>query len=287
MTPQLKLFSEGPQFHDRIRRVSINGLMFFSVLDIFKHYGNTTNAAQEWKTTELFLIKQGAISNDWAKAGDIESISLRMHKFEGKGQRSTPIGTFKMIMRIGQVTTFKEWEPMRNWMADLAQERVEESVNPELGIQRAQQRFIDAKVAQGMSREQAAAFLQQVQEGRVKLREWTDTLKAVVVDTINYGHAINTEYRGLFDKTAKQIREETGFKVARDGMTVEGRAILTAVESILEKMMRQRDALTFAEVIKIIDDVCAIYRPSVDGTQRMLGIDLATGKPLLSSGAAS
>jgi hypothetical protein len=172
-------------------------------------------------------------------------------------------------------------------MAQLAQERIEESTNPELGIDRAQQRFIDAKMRQGMSREDAMFFLRQAQEGRMTHREWTDALKEVVIDTINYGQATNTEYRGLFDKTAKQIREETGFKIARDGMTVEGRAILTALESTVERVLKQRGMIPFAEALRIISDACLIYRSSVEGAQRLLGIDLATGRPLLSQGRQS
>jgi hypothetical protein len=279
MTPQLKLFE--PNFSSKIRRVEISGVMFFSVLDIFKHYSDTTNAAQSWRGVEAFLIKQGAISKDWTKSSDIENISLVMHQFPGERQRPTPIGSFKMIFRIAQVTTFKEWETMRDWMAGIAQERVEESANPALGIERAEARFLDAKVRQGMSREQAAAFLQQVQEGRIKRREWTETLKTVVIDVVNYGLATNTEYQGLFGRTAKQLRLETGFKTARDGMTLEGRALLTAVEATLDRLFRQRETLTFTEALTIIEEVCAVYRISVEGVQQMLGIDLATGKALL------
>jgi hypothetical protein len=284
MAPTMQMFQEGPQFSDRIRSVSIDGAMFFSVLDIFKNYSDSKNVARSWKATETFLIKQGAIKAGWEKGGDTQNVSLRMHRFDGQGQRDTPIGTFKMIMRIGQVTTFKEWEPMRDWMAGLAEERVEEAANPELGMDRAQERFIQAKMRQGMTRDEAAFFLQQAQAGRITHHEWTDALKEFVIDAINYGYATNTEYRGLFGKTAKEIREITGFKTARDGMTVEGRSILTALESTVEHVIRQRGMIKFAEALKIITDACLIYRSSVEGAQRMLGVDLATGQSLLGGG---
>jgi hypothetical protein len=284
MSPQLKLFSEGPQFHDRIRRVSINGVMFFSVLDIFKHYSNATNVTQTWRVTEAFLIKQGAITQGWENLGSTKNVELRTHKFEGKGQRSTPVGTLKMIMRIGQVTDFKEWEPMRDWMAQLANERVEETVNPALGIHRAQDRFIAAKIAQGMSEEEASEFLQAVQEGRITRREWTAALKAAVSGAINYGQITNTEYTTLFEKTAKQISEVTGFKTARDGMTKTGRKMLDTVESALEDAFKQHRDLSFKQALELTRGICADFRVSVQSVQARLGVDLATGTPLLTAG---
>lgn len=206
-----------------------------------------------------------------------------MHQFEGKGQRLTPVATFKMVMRIGQVTLFKEWEPMREWMAGLAQERVEEAANPALGIQRAQQRFLDAKMAQGMSEVEALDFLKAVQDGRITRREWTAALKQAVRDSINYGQITNTEYTTLFDKTAKQIRDLTGFKVARDGMTKPGRKMLEAAESALEEIFNQRRDLTFLEALALTRDICSDFRISIQAVQGRLGIDLATGTPLITA----
>jgi hypothetical protein len=67
-------------------------------------------------------------------------------------------------------------------------------------------------------------------------------------------------------------------------MTVEGRSILTALESTVEHVIRQRGMIKFAEALKIITDACLIYRSSVEGAQRMLGVDLATGQSLLGGG---
>lgn len=272
MTPQLKLFE--PNFGSKIRRVELSGVMYFSILDVFKHYGSegsASNPATYWKRVEKRLKTQGA---------DITGL-FTLHQFQGERQRPTPVAPFKSFLRFIQASEIPEWESIRQWMAEVANERIEESANPTLGLERAESRFIDAKVKQGMTQEQAATFLQHVQEGRIKRREWTDTLKAVVIDAVNYGLATNTEYKGLFGRDAKQIRRETGFKTARDGMTIEGRALLTAVEATLERLFRQKEHLTFTQALKIIEEVCGVYKISVDGVQQLLGIDLATGKPLL------
>lgn len=113
------------QFDSSIRRVKINSVIYFSIIDIFRYYSEAANAARSWGIVETFLIKQGAISEGWPDGGDTQNVLLRMHKFEGKGQRPTPVGTFSAVMRIAQVTTFKNWEFLRQWMAELADQQVQ------------------------------------------------------------------------------------------------------------------------------------------------------------------
>lgn len=271
MTNQKSLFQ--PDFDQRIRRVDIGGAMYFSVLDVFQHYGSegsSDNPSKYWKRSEKRLKDQ---------VGDV--IPGLVYRTPETGGRPSPYATFKTFMRIVQVSEIREWDAMREWMAGLAQERLEETVNPALGIQRAQQRFLDAKVAQGMSEDEALDFLKAVQDGRVTRREWTAALKQAVRDSINYGQITNTEYTTLFEKTAKQIRDLTGFKVARDGMTKPGRKMLEAAESALEEIFNQRRDLTFLEALALTRDICADFRISVQSVQARLGIDLATGMPLI------
>jgi hypothetical protein len=272
MTPQLSLFQSS--FDQRIRRIEIDGVMHFSVIDVFRHYGSQGSADQPaayWKRVKARLEKQ---------SGEVIT-GLSQHRFEGQGQRDTPIATFKTFMRIVQVSEIREWEPMREWMAQLAQERIEETAHPALGVQRAQDRFLAAKMQQGMSEAEAVDFLKAVQDGRVTRREWTAALKAAVSDSINYAQITNTEYLTLFDKTAKAIREATGFKVARDGMTKTGRKMLEAAESALEDAFNQRRDLTFPQALELTRGICADFRISIQAVQARLGIDLATGTPLL------
>jgi hypothetical protein len=274
VSPQLKLFE--PNFGNLIRRVEINGVVHFSVLDVFEHYGSQGSSeapSKYWKRAEKRLLKQSS--------GVLPGLVERIPE---TGGRPSPYATFKLFMRIVQVSEIREWDAIRNWMADLAQERIEETVNPALGIHRAQDRFIAAKIAQGMSEEEASEFLQAVQEGRITRREWTAALKAAVSGAINYGQITNTEYTTLFEKTAKQISEVTGFKTARDGMTKTGRKMLDTVESALEDAFKQHRDLSFKQALELTRGICADFRVSVQSVQARLGVDLATGTPLLTAG---
>ena len=58
---QLSIFT--PHFDERIRRIEIDGVAYFSVLDIFEHYGSAgsaSNPRQYWSNVKKRLAKQSA-----------------------------------------------------------------------------------------------------------------------------------------------------------------------------------------------------------------------------------
>ena len=290
---QLDMFSienAAPQIHNPelgVRRVQIDGIWFFSIIDIFSLYGDTTDARQEWKTVEGFLIKQGAITRDWSKRSDVKNTQLLMHKFEGQGQRLTPVGTFKMIMRIAQVTTFKGWEAARDQMAQLAEERVEEIHNPELGVRRAENRYIQSKMQSGLTEAEAHRSYALYLESHEKRNTLTDSLKAACIEELarwQYAKATNVQYESLFHMTAKEISEATGSKIAKDGLTDIGRQILMLSDMTISEAFRTKGRASFDELLGIARGICDDYGLSARNIELRLGISIVTGKPLMESG---
>jgi len=190
-----------------------------------------------------------------------------------ESQRATPVVNLDGFMRIVQSIDIPQWEIIREWMAKQAAQAIKDS--------RAINALSKAKVNQGMSASEAQDFARQSILAKDTRNDWTAALQAAVIGAINYGHATNTEYLELFGKTAREIKEIAGFKIARDGMTTEGRAIVTAVEATMSKMFAKHDDLTFEQALGIIRDVCAAYHVSVVNVERLLGIELATGQKLL------
>ena len=290
---QLNMFSienAAPQIHNPelgVRRVQIDGIWFFSIIDIFSLYGDTTDARQEWKTVEGFLIKQGAITRDWSKRSDVKNTQLLMHQFTGQGQRLTPIGTFKMIMRIAQVTTFKGWETARDQMAQLAEERVEEIHNPELGVRRSHARFIQQSMDKGMSEADAyRALAFQIESATARL-DVMAALKEVCIEEIakwQYAQATNTQYVTLYGMTAKEISEATGSKNAKQGMTPIGKQFLLLADTMVTTEFKTKGAITFEEGLRVIRDTCEDLQMPIQNIEKRLGVSIATGQPLIGSG---
>ena len=145
-------------------------------------------------------------------------------------------------------------------------------------------RLLKDKIEQGYSEDEAKTFIELVKEGKVKRKDWTAVLKLVVRGAINYALITNVEYTSVFNMTAKQIKAATGFTVARDGMTPQGRAIMTAVELSLEAALNARGECTFKEACLITENVCLAYGGTVKNLEAMMGISIATGLPLMGAG---
>ena len=269
---QLSIFT--PHFDERIRSLKIEGVMYFSVLDIFEHYGSkgsANNPRQYWSNVKKRLAKQSA---------DVVP-GLIQHKFPGQGSRETPIVTYKAFWRIVQSSDLKEWEPLRQWMAEVANERIEEAINPELGLERQNERFITSKVAKGMSRTDAEAALTLRLRGIVSRKDLTARLSEYIVDQMDFATFTNTEYKGMCGRDAKQLRAQNGGQNPRDAMRPEALAMLSAIESTIAHALNKREHVTFSEACDIATQVAGLYRVSIDGVSAFMGIDIMTSRALL------
>jgi len=269
---QLSIFT--PQFDERIRRIEIEGVAYFSVLDIFEHYGSAgsaDNPAKYWARSKARIEKQ---SSDVIPG-------LGQHKFPGQGSRETPIVTYKAFWRIVQSSDLKEWEPLRQWMAEVANERIEEAINPELGLERQNERFITSKVAKGMSRTDAEAALTLRLRGIVSRKDLTARLSEYIVDQMDFATFTNTEYKGMCGRDAKQLRAQNGGQNPRDAMRPEALAMLSAIESTIAHALNKREHVTFSEACDIATQVAGLYRVSIDGVSAFMGIDIMTSRALI------
>ena len=269
---QLSIFT--PHFDERIRRIEIDGVAYFSVLDIFGHYGSAgsaNNPRQYWSNVKKRLARQSA---------DVVP-GLIQHRFPGQGSRETPIVTYKAFWRIVQSSDLKEWEPLRQWMAEVANERIEETANPELGLSRQHGRFIESKVAKGMSRTDAEAALTLRLRGIVSRKDLTARLSEYIADQMDFAAFTNTEYKGMCGRDAKQLRAQNGGQNPRDAMRPEALAMLSAIESTIAHALNKREHVTFSEACDIATQVAGLYKISIDGVSAFMGIDIMTSRALL------
>lgn len=251
---------------ERIRSILIDGDVYHSLIDILTYHGSNgsaDNPSKYWNRAKERIIKQG---------GEVIP-GLVQHRFDGQGQRDTPVVNLDGFMRVIQAIDIPEWESIRAWMAKQAAKKIKDG--------REERLLSEAKIAQGMHPTEAKEFARQVVAAKETRNDWTAALQAAVIGSINYGQATNTEYVNLFGRTAKEIKEMTGFTVARDAMTTEGRAIVTAVEATMTKMFLRHENLTFNQALRIVEEVCSAYRISVVNVEKLLGVELATGRALL------
>lgn len=275
-TKQLSLFE--PQFDQRIRRVEIDGVMHFSVLDIFAHCGSggsAKNPTAYWKRVVTRIVKQG---------GDLTGVLDRPVE---TGGRPTPFITNKAFWRIVQVSEIKEWEPLRQWMATLAGERIEEFANPDLIQPRAIQREIEAWRGKGMSE----AWIKQRILGRQTRNVLTATAQEThITHTPQYAALTARTYTEMLGMSKAEIvkalklsaKEANVFRDHLNELAL--RAIDSAEVAASLWMQSLERPLTDQEQMDIVIDASRELAPAFHRLAGRIGMNLATGQRQIGAG---
>lgn len=137
------------------------------------------------------------------------------------------------------------------WAMRVLTERIEEEKNPELGIDRAEQRAIATWKRQGHSDEWIEARL----HGRRFRKEFTSVLRSHgVSDKETFRAATELTYRKVLDLNTADIRkarpELKKYHPARDGLTMEQLAAVETAETIASLNMRRNRAYGDTECLE-------------------------------------
>ena len=94
---------------------------------------------------------------------------LKMTAQDGK-KRLTDVATTEQVLRLVQSIPSPKAEPFKVWLAEVGKERIEETIDPELIIERA----LETYLKKGYSREWINQRLQAIQVRKELTDEWQD-----------------------------------------------------------------------------------------------------------------
>lgn len=233
MADDLKLF-EG----NRIRHIydEEKETYYFSVVDIVailieKDY---QSARKYWKVLKGRITKEGfneLVTNCY---------QLKMQADDGK-MRKTDVADIKTIFRIIQSVPSKKAEPIKQWLAKVGQERVQEMADPTTAIDRARETYkklgrSDKWIQQRMTG----------QETRNKLTDyWKDHEISEGEEYAILTNIIHQEWSGLSVKEHKNLK---GLKSQnlRDHMS-EAELIFTALAELSTRQIAENENATGME----------------------------------------
>lgn len=107
---------------------------YFSVVDIIEALTGTDRPRKYWSDLKAKLNKEGSQLSE--KIGQ-----LKMQSEDGKFY-STDIADTEQLLRLIQSIPSPNAEPFKQWLAKVGYERIEESQNPELSIDRALENYL-------------------------------------------------------------------------------------------------------------------------------------------------
>ena len=102
---------------------------YFSVVDTIRVLTDSKDPLAYWRKLKQRLISEGneTVTN---------CHGLKMTAADGK-RRLTDVATTEQLLRIIQSIPSKKAEPFKMWLAQVGRERIEETIDPELTIERA------------------------------------------------------------------------------------------------------------------------------------------------------
>ena len=157
---------------------------YFSVVDVVRvltDQPSQRGATNYWAKLKERLKKEGA--NELLT----NCQQLKLKSTDGKN-RLTDVATTEQLLRIIQSIPSKKAEPFKMWLAQVGRERIEETIDPELTIERA----LETYLKKGYSREWINQRLQAIQVRKELTDEWQ-----------NRGVKEGVEYAILTDEITK------------------------------------------------------------------------------------
>jgi len=223
---------------------------------------------------------QRGASNYWAKLkerlraeGANELLTncqqLKMTAVDGK-RRLTDVATTEQLLRIIQSIPSSRAEPFKAWLAEVGRERIEETIDPELTIDRA----LETYVKKGYTREWINQRLQAIQVRKELTDEWETRGVQKNVEYAILTDEISRAWSGMTTGQYKQLKGLTKENL-RDNMTDLELVLTMLAEASTTDISKTAKPQTFEEnkqVAKRGGKVAGIARQALEAE---------TGKPVI------
>lgn len=281
MNEQTSLANFDSDSSQRIRKIFHKGEWYYSVTDIISELldAEYKRARTYWSTLKQRLKKEGNESLTKCE-------QLKMKARDGKSYKTDVVNTEQALRLIQSIPSPKA-EPMKLWLASVGGERLEEMRDPE-GYE--EQLFIedrpDTEEARRKRRERRIqkykdmgrdeAWIATREFGIITRREFTALIKELLDNRANYALITNDVYRGVHRRDTKQLRNDLGIRPNENPRDYMHRIGLHYVGIAEEACQIKLNHLLDEEVVP------PQIGAQADELALALGIDIVTGKPMLS-----
>lgn len=227
-------------FEDKKIRIAWNESeeeWYFSVVDVIEVLTDSNEPRRYWSDLKRKLKKEGASSQLYE---NFVQLKMKSHK-DGKSYK-TDVANTEQLLRIIQSIPSPKAEPFKMWLAEVGRERIEETIDPELTIERA----LETYFKKGYSREWINQRLQAIQVRKELTDEW-DTHG--VKQGVEYAILTDEITKAWSGMTTRQYKNLKGLKKEnlRDNMTTLELVLNMLAEATTTEISKEKNPQTFAE----------------------------------------
>ena len=238
---------------------------YFSIVDVVGVLTDSVDPAAYWRKLKQRLKAEGneTVTN---------CHGLKMTAPDGK-KRLTDVADTEQLLRIIQSIPSPKAEPFKLWLAQVGRERIEETIDPELTIERALVTYLK----KGYTREWINQRLQAIQVRKELTDEWD---ARGVQKGVEYAILTDEISRAWSGMSTRQYKNFKGLKKEnlRDNMTTLELVLNMLAEATTTEISKQKSPGTFSENLAVAregGEAAGIARKAVE---ERTGVPVITSK---------
>ena len=239
---------------------------YFSIVDVCEVLSATDNPRRYWSDLKRKLKSEGSVEL-YEKI-----VQLKMTAPDGK-KRLTDVANTEQLLRIIQSIPSPKAEPFKLWLAQIGRERIEETIDPELTIDRA----LETYLRKGYSHEWINQRLQAIQVRKELTDEWDARGVQKGVEYAILTDEITKAWSGMNTRQYKNLK---GLKKEnlRDNMTTLELVLNMLAEATTTEISRQKAPEGLRENVEVARSGGKVAGDARKAIERQTGVPVITSK---------
>lgn len=237
---------------------------YFSIVDVVQVLTDSVDGRKYWNKLKQRLKAEGnqTVTN---------CHQLKMLASDGK-MRKTDVADVEQLLRLVQSIPSPKAEPFKLWLAQVGSERIQETIDPEMSIDRA----LETYARKGYSREWINQRLQAIQVRKELTDEWQSRGVQKGLEYAILTDEITRAWSGLSTREYKRLKGLQKENL-RDNMSTTEIVLNMLAETSTTDISREEQPQTFAE-----NRAVAQKGGEVAGIARR-ALEERTGRPVVTS----
>lgn len=238
---------------------------YFSVVDVCEVLSGTDNPRRYWSDLKRKLAAEGSELYE-------KIVQLKMTAADGK-KRLTDVADTEQLLRIIQSIPSPKAEPFKMWLAQVGRERIEETIDPELTIERA----LETYLKKGYTREWINQRLQAIQVRKELTDEWDARGVQKGVEYAILTDEITKAWSGMTTRKYKNLKGLTKENL-RDNMSTLELVLNMLAEATTTELSKKEQPQNFDDNIKIAREGGSIAGDTRKAIEKRTGDSIITSK---------
>ena len=239
---------------------------YLSVVDIVGELAESEEPRKYWNWLKTKLKKE----EDFETSSITRQLKLKAK--DGK-YRLTDVCDIESMFRIIESVPSKNAEPIKQWLAQLGSERIDEVFDPSIAAQRA----IDLYRTKGYDEKWISKRMQSIQDRKELTDVWKD---GGITEDKEYAILTNVLYKGWSGMTAKEYKEFKGLRKEslRDNMDSLEVSLTDISEEVTKRLAKKNKPQGLEENIEVAKKGSNVAKNTREDIEELLGEPIITNK---------